>query len=211
MHQGHDGPRREAGAEAEGHVDQDQQAGDEQRVAPVAPQLVAHARPDELDALDLVRPDPVGQAEGEAADQQPRGVGAGRGLGVVGQGPAVVVRERAGAALQRLRQGLLRGLAELDQELRRSPAVADHAGIRDAAAGHDLADRALVGARLVLEADLHLRAAGEVDAELHALEGNRDRAGGEQGERERRADAALADEVDVRSRRNQLEGHRRLS
>ena len=44
VHEGDDGARREARAEAEGHVDQDEQAGDAERVDAVLAQLGVHAR-----------------------------------------------------------------------------------------------------------------------------------------------------------------------
>jgi hypothetical protein len=115
---------------------------------------------------------------------------------------------RAGAVGAALHSRYVFGLgAEADQELRDIRlAVTHHARVGHAARAHHAADGAFFRPAL-LETHLHLGAAGEVDAEMDALDEDGRQRQQEQQSRRRKGVVPPSDEVDVGPGRDDLEGH----
>ena len=159
----------EAPFEAPREIEQRDQEGPEDRVEGLLPELAADLRPDRLGALHLVRVGPVPLEE--------------RRVDAVGHrlGTALLLRYLPLI----LHADEVRGIrAELGDLLAVDPRAVDRR-----------ADVRGIGRRL--EAHLHRRAAGELDAVVVALDRDQDHAGHDERERDGRRDPPETDEVDV--------------
>jgi hypothetical protein len=104
-----------------------------------------------------------------------------------------------------------RHLVEAQEELGQlSFPIANHGGPHDPAGLGELADGRLADAGIGGEAELHLGAPGEVDAQVDTLHEDRREAGEEHEARDGKGHLPPPDEVDVGPRLDDLERHRRL-